>query len=262
MRVVCCQFDIAWENKAANFARIGSLLEATPPQVGSLLLLPETFATGFTPNIAAFAEEPGGPTGQFLAKISVRYQIHVVAGVIEKGRNGEIYNRAVVFDSAGRPVAQYTKLHPFGPGGEATEPGSGIVGFGWGAMSVWPFICYDLRFPEIFRRAVIGGAHLLVVLACWPKSRQAHWDVLLRARAIENQCFVAGVNRCGIDPKLAYGGGSTILDPRGQCLVDAGESAGLFSAELDLESLLAYRREFPVLADIRDEFFVSLPLRP
>ncbi|HKG80277.1 MAG TPA: nitrilase-related carbon-nitrogen hydrolase, partial [Pyrinomonadaceae bacterium] len=121
-------------------------------------------------------------------------------------------------------------------------------------FTVSPFICYDLRFPEIFRAAVFQGAQLFVVIANWPASRVRHWITLLKARAIENQAYVMGVNRCGNDPKLSYSGHSMIIDPRGEVLADASEVEGVISAEIDAEALAQYRREFPFLNDIHHEY--------
>jgi predicted amidohydrolase len=161
----------------------------------------------------------------------------------------------VAFDSAGTEVARYCKMHPFTHGGEAAhfEPGSDVVHFSHEAVRIAPVICYDLRFPELFRHAVRSGVHLFAVIANWPRARHEHWTTLLKARAIENQAFVLGVNRTGRDPRNEYGGGSLLIDPRGVTLADAGGQAGLMEVEIDLQELLAYRRSFPVLPDIRDD---------
>jgi predicted amidohydrolase len=122
---------------------------------------------------------------------------------------------------------------------------------------VSPFICYDLRFPEIFRISTRGGAEILVVIANWPQAREMHWLALLRARAIENQCYVAGVNRVGRDPNVEYSGRSVIIDPRGEIMADAGNKQLIISTEFDLSALRDYRRQFPALTDIRPEFLGS-----
>jgi len=126
-----------------------------------------------------------------------------------------------------------------------------VVTFDWRGARVSPFICYDLRFPEVFRAATRRGAQVLVVIANWPATRVEHWVTLLRARAIENQAYVAGVNRCGNDPKLAYPGRSVIVGPWGEVMADAGDGEGVAWADLDFAALESYRREFPVLRDIR-----------
>ena len=121
-------------------------------------------------------------------------------------------------------------------------------------MALAPLVCYDLRFPEAFRRATVAGANLLLVIANWPTPRLAHWTQLLIARAIENQAYVVGVNRCGADPQVPYPGGSVVIDPRGQIITQLDSKPGVLRADLKLAELLEYRQAFPALADIRPEF--------
>jgi predicted amidohydrolase len=157
-------------------------------------------------------------------------------------------------DPQGRRLARYAKMHLFSFAGEHEPyaPGDSTVVFGWQDATVAPAICYDLRFPELFRRAVKDHAQILTIIACWPAPREEHWLTLLRARAIENQCFVAAVNRCGRDPSgLAYGGRSQIIDPRGAVLADGGGQEGVIQAEIDLEAQKQYRHKLPALNDMR-----------
>ena len=254
MKIYCCQLDITWEDKAANHAKALALLETAMPEAGSLVLWPEMFATGFSMNVGGIAEDVERATEMFLAAVAAKYNIYTLGGVVTTGADGRGRNEAVVLDPQGQQIARYCKLYPFSYGGETKHyaPGEAATSFQWQGFTVAPFICYDLRFPEVFRRAVREGAQLYTVIANWPQAREAHWITLLQARAIENQAYVAGINRCGHDPKLAYGGRSLIIDPRGQIIADAGGAETVISAEVDLEALLAYRREFPALEDMRD----------
>jgi predicted amidohydrolase len=256
MRVTLCQMDIAWEDKPANFGKVEALLSATLPAEDSLLILPEMFGTGFSLNVARIAEGPEQETEHFLARIARKYRVFVLGGLVTAGADGRGRNQAVVFDPAGQPLARCTKMHPFTYGGESAHyaRGDGPVLFPCREFLVAPLICYDLRFPEPFRIAVRQGAQLFVVIASWPAPRAAHWATLLQARAIENQAYVVGVNRCGRDPQNEYAGHSMVVDPRGTVLLDIGSAEGVASAELDLPSLLEYRREFPALADIHPEY--------
>jgi predicted amidohydrolase len=111
------------------------------------------------------------------------------------------------------------------------------------------FICYDLRFPELFRSSLKQGTNLFVVIACWPKTRIQHWSVLLRARAIENQAYVVGLNRTGKDPGLEYGGHSMVIDPMGNILVEGGEEEGLIEAEIEKNTINEWRSEFSATND-------------
>jgi len=253
MKIYCVQLDIAWENKQANFHRAERLLEASPPQPGALVLLPEMFATGFSMNVTAIREDRSGETEQFLAGLARKHGAYVMGGLAAARANDKGANQAVVFSPEGQEVARYCKLQPFTPGGESKhyEAGRAPLLFEWQGFSVAPFICYDLRFPEHFRAATRLGAQLITVIANWPIVRIHHWVALLQARAIENQAYVAGVNRCGTDPKLTYNGRSLIVGPKGDILADAGHAECVISAETSLAELMTYRKELPFLADMR-----------
>jgi omega-amidase len=258
MRLACCQFDIAWEDKPANYRRAAALAgdAALPP--GTLLLLPEMFATGFTMNAAQAAEPVDGPTADFLSELARRHRIFVQAGiVVREPAAARPRNEALVFDPEGRLFARYGKMHLFTLAGEPAHylAGTAAVVFRWQEAVVAPAICYDLRFPELFRRAVQRQAQVLSIIACWPLPREEHWLALLRARAIENQCFVAAANRCGLDPSgLSYGGRSQIIDPRGVVLADGGKQESVIQVEIDLADQARYRSEFPALNDMRLDY--------
>ncbi|MBN2329897.1 MAG: carbon-nitrogen family hydrolase [Candidatus Omnitrophica bacterium] len=256
MKVAAVQLNIEWENKQANYAKVANLLDRAQIQPNSLIVLPEMFSTGFSMNVSEICENESNETGRFLQNMARKHRSFVLGGMVEKQPDGRGRNEAAVVDPAGGEIARYAKMHPFSFAGETGHyaPGDGITLFHWNRFAVAPFICYDLRFPEIFRHAAQQGATLFAVIACWPQGREAHWMKLLQARAIENQAYVVGVNRCGRDPKLAYSGRSAIIDPKGNVLVDAGNDEGIISAELDWSALDAYRREFPALADIRPEY--------
>ena len=189
MKIIGVQHDIVWENKPANFDKVLSLLgdiEITP---GSLIVLPEMFSTGFSMNVEKIRESRSHETETFLCETAKRFASHVLGGLVTQTPDGRGRNEAVVADPSGKAIARYGKLHPFTFAGETKhyEPGDRLVTFPWGEFTVAPLICYDLRFPEVFRHAILRGADLLVVIACWPQSREAHWTTLLSARAIENQ---------------------------------------------------------------------------
>jgi predicted amidohydrolase len=256
MNLVCCQLDIVWENKPANHAKVRALLDRAAPRRGSLVALPEMFATGFSMHSAAVSDSHSRQTQEFLARTAADYGVYLLGGVVTEAPDGRGRNECVVFSPEGMEIARYCKLHPFTLGGEAQHylAGDGICVFACQGFTIAPFICYDLRFPEVFRAAVRRGADLLVVIANWPAPREEHWVTLLKARAIENQAYVAGVNRCGQDPQLPYSGRSLILDPRGHILAEAGGEEGTISAQLDLGALVSYRREFPALSDMRADY--------
>jgi predicted amidohydrolase len=254
VNVIALQLDIAWENKPANFDKVRRLLTAAAPERNSLVVLPEMFATGFTMNTEAMAEPYGGETEQFLARTATEFGVCLVAGAPMRGRDGRPRNKALVFSPTGELLAFYAKMQPFTLGGEAAHyvAGKQPSAFTWQGWTVSPFVCYDLRFPEIFRRATATHRpHLFTVIANWPQKRIHHWTRLLQARAIENQAYAVGVNRCGCDLAHVYTGRSAIVDPHGEVLVDAGDGERWISRSLDLDALEAYRRELPFLADLR-----------
>ncbi len=257
--VVCAQLDLVWEDKIANYDKARKWLDGVEP--GSLVLLPEMFPTGFSMNVAAISEGTPSETERFLSELARERGICLVAGVVTPGDDGRGRNEAVVFDAEGKLLSRYCKLHPFTFGGESQhyQRGAEIVTFPWAGFVVAPFICYDLRFPEVFRAAVQRGATLFVVIANWPSRRVNHWITLLRARAIENQAYVVAVNRCGNDPKLEYPGRSLVIDPQGEILQDAGDSERCISALIDPEVVVSWRAQFPALQDIRPEFLGDDP---
>jgi omega-amidase len=255
MNVVAVQFDIAWENKPANFAKVRGLVKEAAPEKGSLVVLPEMFATGFSMNVDKIAEPCGAETEQFLAGTAKEFGVYLTGGVAMRGSDGRARNQALVFSPAGERLAVYAKMRPFAPGGEAQHYAAGErpATFTWNDCTVAPFICYDLRFPEIFRQAT--AAHrpeVFLVIASWPEKRVLHWVRLLQARAIENQAFVIGVNRIGTDPYYTYPGRSIIVDYQGEILADAESREGCVCARLDVPNLRKYRQGLPFLDDLRE----------
>lgn len=256
MQLVGVQVNTVWENKPVTHARVRRLLDQIEVREGALVVLPEMFATGFSLDVAKIDDEKDSESQSFLSGLAADLKAYVLGGVVISGPDGKGCNQATAYAPDGDQIARYHKIYPFTFGKETEHYGAGcqLVQFPWHEFTVAPFICYDLRFPEVFRCTVRQGAHLFPVIANWPAARQEHWMALLKARAIENQAYVIGVNRCGNDPNLAYTGRSQIVDPRGQILADAGEGECVIYAEVELGTLLAYRQEFPALADMRPEY--------
>lgn len=256
MHATLIQLDIAWENREENFHRVTAMLDASPPPRGSLVVLPEMFATGFSQLLDRIVEPPNGQTMSFLVELARSRGVHVLGGLVEQADTGRGLNRAVVITPDGNTIARYSKIHPFTLGGEAAciDAGSEVLVTRISDVSLSPFVCYDLRFPEVFRVAARRGAELFAVIANWPAAREAHWVTLLTARAIENQAYVLGVNRCGSDPKFTYSGRSLIIDPRGNIIADAANGQGVITAALDMEALRAWRRDFPAIRDMHPGF--------
>ena len=249
--VYAVQLEIVWENKPANFSRVRALLERAQPAPGSLIVLPEMFATGFSMNVAAIKEGAERGSEAFLREIARTFNATVIGGVVNLDGNGRGLNQALAIAPDGRELVRFDKIHPFSLAKEDQHFAAGqkVSLFEWAGLSICPAVCYDLRFPEQFRQGARQGAEVFVVIANWPVKREAQWLTLLAARAIENQAYVIGVNRCGKDPYHTYSGRTVIIDPHGEIVADAGNEEGIAVAEIDASVITNWRVHFPALRD-------------
>ncbi len=252
MKLAAVQLDIAWEQKEKNFRKVEGLAKKAKGHGAELLILPEMFATGFSMKLSLTAEEEDGETSSFLRQLARDTGMAILAGAVFKGRNGLGRNCALAVDKEGQKLATYSKCHVFSFMGEDKyhQPGEGPIFFSLGELTVSPFICYDLRFPELFR-PVAADCHLMVVIASWPSARQSHWDILLPARAVENQCYFVGVNRVGTGGGLTFTGGSAVYDPLGNRIAYAGAHETIILAEINPTTVDRVRAEMPFLRDRR-----------
>ena len=253
MKAALVQIPIVWEDKDANFQMVTEMLADTSFSDGGLIVLPELFATGFTMNSESIAEDDFGPSEAFLVELAKEKSAHVIGGVAKNRKSGgKPWNCAVMVSPTGEIISRYRKTHPFSLGEEHEHYSAGDTAetVEIESVQVCPTVCYDLRFPELFRIGAKNGAEVFVVIANWPDKRNQHWITLLQARAIENQACVIGVNRCGEDPNLSYLGSTIAVDYMGEIIADAGSSAGVIEAEFDIDSLRDWRRGFPALRDI------------
>lgn len=246
MKITLIQTDLLWNDPAGNRARF----EQKIAEAGSadLIVLPEMFSTGFCTQPRLAAEPLGGETLPWMKRIAQKTDC-ALAGSVAVEENGHYFNRFYFVKPDGS-VSQYDKRHLFTYGGEHKEFTAGdkrvIVEYkGWRILLQ---ICYDLRFPVWSRNR--NDYDLALYTANWPTPRVDAWSALLRARAIENLCYVAGINRTGTDPNCSYCGKSALLDFKGQTLADVepGKEA-LLSAELDADALRDFRKNFPALQD-------------
>ena len=257
MKVYAVQPDLTWEDKEANYSRILSLVDDKKVDPGSLILLPETFATGFSMNLRVTTKHEPEKTESFLCNLAKKNKCWVTGGLIEPNKTGEKgVNRSVTFSPSGERIGSYAKTHPASIYHEEEfhESGNTVEVFSIGSFQVCPLICYDLRFPEVFRVGMQKGADMFIVIACWPKVRIDHWTTLLRARAIENLSYVIGVNRTGEEPDILYGGRSLIMDPKGKVLADGKDVECIIEAGIDHSIVTEWRNEFPALEDVRSDF--------
>ncbi len=222
MRIALVQMDLAWEDVPENHRRAALLLEEAAAGGARLALLPEMFSTGFSMDSRRIAQPPGGPSESFLREQSARLDLWILASVPEAGEPSP-RNMALLVSPDGS-VVRYAKIHPFSYAGEdrVYTAGDRVVTAEIEGMRVTPLVCYDLRFPEPFRTAA-DETDLFAVVANWPDQRREHWRALLRARAIENQAYVAGVNRAGDGNGLHYAGDSAAIAPLGETIVEADD---------------------------------------
>jgi predicted amidohydrolase len=252
MKIAACQTDIAWEDPPENFRRLGPKIAAAAAAGARLVVLPEMYACGFSMETERIAEAEDGPSTGFLVEQARANSVWVCGSIPILGAGaGRPFNTLVLASPDGQ-THHYRKIHPFTFAGEHEhyDAGSRFVTVDVEGLRVTLFVCYDLRFADEFW-ATATDTDCYVVVANWPERRRHHWTTLLRARAIENQAFVVGVNRVGTGGKLAYTGDSMIVDPWGEVLASGAKTEALLVAEVDPAVVAQARRVFPVLADRR-----------
>jgi predicted amidohydrolase len=246
------QHDIVWERPEENFARLAPMVERAAADGARLVVLTEMFATGFSMKTDRTAEEADGPSVQFLVDQARANSVWVCASLPERVDADEHpFNQLVVAAPDGS-TRRYAKIHPFTFGREHEHYSAGAhfltVDIEGARCSF--FVCYDLRFADEFW-ALAPETDCYVLPANWPASRREHWMSLLRARAIENQAYVVGVNRGGEGGRLHYSGDSMIIDPFGEVVAQAGDAETTISGNVDPERVRAVRAEYPFLQDRR-----------
>lgn len=258
MRFACVQLDILWEDKIANHTIIERMLEEAQPRIepGTFVVIPELGDTGFSMNLDRIVDDRSLAWAIDLAKRRGIFVQHGFARIMEgrEAASGPVgRNIAVIVSPTGAVLSDYAKVHPFSFGRESEHYSGGdhLCIARCGEASVSPFICYDLRFAELWRLAALNepAAEVFTIGANWPSARQHHWRSLCIARAIENQAYVVAANRCGRDPHLAYSGGSLIVAPSGEILAEAEDQPQVLQAAVDLASLRKWRADFPALRD-------------
>ena len=257
--VALVQYDISWEDKVANHARIEARLLAADVPSGALVLIPELGDTGFSNELDKICND-GGLSIAWAKRMAEDHGWILQIGHAEQAPDGRGRNCATLIFPDGR-IGSYQKMHLISLLGEdrVYDPGNHILIADMpGDLKISPLICYDLRFPELFRLAQRHGANVLAVSACWPVARIDAWRQLLIARAIENQSWVLGCNRVGDDPNLSYGGTSMIIGPDGVVLAEADQTEEIvLKATLDIESGTRFCNRFPFTSEKRVELLGS-----
>lgn len=259
MRVVCLQMDMKLGMPEQNFAHAEELISKAAKENPDVLVLPETWNTGFFPksNIKALCCNNGAEVKSRIGSLAEKYGVNIVAGSVSNVRDGRVFNTAIIFNRKGECIASYDKTHLFTPMGENRyyEKGDHLCSFTLDGVRCAVIICYDLRFPELTRRLALQGLDILFVLSQWPAERVTQLRSLGVARAIENQVFAVCCNSCGKAEKTVYGGRSFIANPLGEISASAGENEEIISAECDVQKFTEICKKIPVFCDRRPELY-------
>ncbi len=266
MRLGICQINIEWEEKKVNQKNINYFVQEASKQRIDLVLFPEMCLTGFSMNILITLDR-FSETIDYFKTLTKKHSINIGFGWTKNSSSSEhgseaniapkikAENHYTVITPSGEIISDYTKIHPFSYANEDQffQGGEQISHFHVNDFTASTFICYDLRFPEIFQAASIES-HLIIVAANWPEARREHWRCLMRARAIENQVYMVGVNCVGEIGSTKYAGDSCIIDPQGNVLAELSYQEGLLVYDIN-NDVAQYRKEFPVKQDRKLEIY-------
>lgn len=252
------QMDVKFGDVAANLATVAAMTAEAARRGSDVVVFPELWSTGYDlENAARYATPLDSGMFAETAVLAQKHQIHILGSCLSLLGEGQFGNTAVLFAPDGRILADYSKTHLFRLMQEEQYLTAGdklaLVETDWGKWGL--AICYDLRFPELFRRYALAGANLVFLPSEWPHPRLAHWRTLLRARAIENQMFMAACNRVGETDGTRFFGHSTIVDPWGEIVLELGEGEMLGTAVLDMSLVDTVRTKIPVFADRRADLY-------
>lgn len=253
MRVAGIQFNIEWEAPKVNFKHLAAWIAHAASVDARLVILPEMFSYGFSMDTNRVAEEFDGLSAKFLREQAKRHQLWICGSFPEKPQPAsKPFNTLLLVSPQGEQF-RYRKIHPFSFAREHEHysPGEQYLTVDIEGLRCTFFICYDLRFANEFWQTA-GDTDLYVVVANWPKVRHKHWKVLAQARAIENQAYVAAINRVGIGNNIEYSGDSCFVDPWGEVLASASGKETILLADIEASYVQQVRETFPVMQDRRD----------
>ena len=259
--MICCSAQVVsvWEDPEKTIRKAEPFIMNASCAGASLIAFPEQFATGWDPLSHNNVEECTGRTVGSLQNLARKYSIAII-GSFREHCIPSPRNTAVAIGNDGGILATYAKMHLFSPACEDTAytPGTALPTFSLGGATCGMAICYDLRFPAIFRIYARQGVHAVFVPSAWPESRIRHWELFLSARAAENQMYIVGINTVGTNPVDRYSGASMTADPYGTIVNRAGSREELLFSELDPSLVDTLRNEFPVENDRKDALYHAL----
>lgn len=262
-KILGIQIQPVMGDKEANLEKVRNFVEQYAWFNPDLIVLPEVFNTGVDhKKLREMAEEiPGGPTSELMMKLAQKHKTNIVAGsFVEKLPDGDCKNTSIVINRQGEIIAKYQKIHLFNYHGSEESKfvtqGNKAVLVETDIGKIGLTICFDVRFPELYRTLTFAGAEIITNVAAFPYPKLDHWVTLNKARAIENLAYIVTVNQCGrVDIKRQNLGVSMVINPWGEVIASVGGEEGVMMAEIDLENLKKIRKEFSVLEDIRPEAY-------
>lgn len=258
-KITLIQMNSILSEPDQNYAHVQELLLKAAKEEPDIIVLPETWNTGFFPreNLKALSDQNGTRTKDLLSSFAAGHKVNIVAGSVSTVKNDHIYNTTYVFDRQGTLVSEYDKIHGFTPSGEHEfyTGGTATHNFKLDGISCSSIICYDVRFPEVIRTETIKGVDLFFVPAQWPSIRVRHWVTLNTARAIENQMFLCAINGCGYAGETRYGGNSLLLDPWGEEILHLGTDEDIQTGTIDLSTISQIRSSINVFRDRKPEYY-------
>ena len=260
MKAAMIQMDMELGKPDENFEKAVRMTEEACALNPDVVILPETWNVGFFPreNLDKLSDRDCNRVKETFSSLSKTYAVNVIAGsVANRKADGNIYNTACVFDRKGNLTAQYDKVHLFSPSGEDDffQCGDRPCNFELDGIPCSLVICYDIRFPELIRSEMLAGSKIQFVVAQWPAVRQLHWDVLNRARAIENQSYVCCTNSVGTAGEVRCAGHSAVYGPMGECLILGGEKEQILIADMVIQEIDRVRSSINVYRDRRPEVY-------
>ncbi len=253
MKVSLVQCELKMGDVDTNFKNIEDKIRESMIDNPDVIVLPEMWNTSFIPsNVNEISDKEGENSKELLSKLSKELNVNIIGGSVSNTLNGILYNTSYIFDRNGNEIGRYNKVHLFSPSGEDKlfKKGNQVVTFELDGVKCGMVICYDIRFLEWIRKYALEDIQVLFNSAAWPAKRSMHWDILNRARAIENQMFVVCVNSVG-----DFGGHSAIIDPWGEYIIEPFESDEIKTGELDFSVIKEIRESINVFRDRRPELY-------
>ena len=254
LKISLAQMDISLGKPDENLVKARSMIICAAKQGSDIIILPELWSTGYDlENAAAYSVPTDKGVFAEMSALASEHNIHILGSCLSLLEQGQFGNTAVFLNPDGETLGEYTKIHLFQLMNEHKYLSAGdhltVVETSWGKSGL--AICYDLRFPELFRAYALSGVKIVFLPAEWPHPRLGHWQILLRARAIENQMYVVACNRVGMSKGTRFFGHSCIVDPWGEIVIEADENENLLTAEIEMDKVDEVRAKIPVLTDRR-----------